>query len=97
MPVAWIGWSLIPVPGGVGVAEALAQKMFGPAVVGLAGSAAEAATLALAMMLAYRVVQLVVSLPGGVLYLMRRTDVSPRKMHDEMTRDNAECEMRNAK
>jgi hypothetical protein len=99
MPVVWIGWSLIPVPGGFGVAETLAQKLFGPSVLGGASPlpAAEAATLALAMMLAYRVVQLVVSLPGGVLYLMRRTDVSPRKMRDEMTHDNAECEMRNAK
>ena len=41
------------------------------------------------MMLAYRAVQLVVSLPGGVLYLMRRTDVSPRKMQAEMSKDNA--------
>ena len=82
MPVVWIGWSLIPVPGGVGVAEALAQKLFGPAVVGLAGSAAEAATLALAMMLAYRAVQLVVSLPGAVFYLARRTEVSPLHMRE---------------
>jgi len=91
MPVVWIGWSLIPVPGGFGVAETLAQKLFGPSVLGgpLPLPAAEAATLALAMMLAYRVVQLVVSLPGGVLYLMRRTDVSPRKMRDEMTQENA--------
>lgn len=91
MPVVWIGWSLIPVPGGFGVAETLAQKLFGPSVLGGPSPlpAAEAATLALAMMLAYRVVQLVVSLPGGVLYLMRRTDVSPRKMRDEMANENA--------
>jgi uncharacterized protein (TIRG00374 family) len=81
MPVIWIGWSLIPVPGGVGVAEALAQKLFGPAVVGMAGSA-EAATLALAMMLTYRAVQLVVSLPGAVFYLARRTEVSPLAMRE---------------
>jgi len=91
MPVVWIGWSLIPVPGGFGVAETLAQKLFGPGVLGGAAPlpAAEAATLALAMMLAYRAVQLVVSLPGGVLYLMRRTDVSPRKMKAEMSNENA--------
>ena len=91
MPVVWIGWSLIPVPGGFGVAETLAQKLFGPGVLGGAAPlpAAEAATLALAMMLAYRAVQLVVSLPGGVLYLMRRTDVSPRKMQAEMSNENA--------
>ncbi|MCX5682639.1 MAG: lysylphosphatidylglycerol synthase transmembrane domain-containing protein, partial [Planctomycetota bacterium] len=84
MPVVWIGWSLIPVPGGVGVAEALAQKLFGPAVVGMGGSAVDAATLALAMMLAYRLVQLVVSLPGAVFYLARRTDVSPLAMRQKM-------------
>ena len=84
MPVVWIGWSLIPVPGGVGVAEALAQKLFGPAVLGAAGSAAEAATLALAMMLAYRLVQLLVSLPGAVFYLARRTDVPPSHMRREV-------------
>ena len=95
MPVVWIGWSLVPVPGGVGVAETLAQKLFGPEVLGGASPlpAAEAATLALAMMLAYRAIQLVVSLPGGVLYLMRRTDASPREMRDEMSRDNAEGEV----
>ena len=84
MPVVWIGWSLIPVPGGVGVAESLAQRLFGAAVLGMAGSAAEAATLALAMMLAYRAVQLVVSLPGAFFYLARRTDVSPSHMRREV-------------
>jgi uncharacterized protein (TIRG00374 family) len=91
MPVIWIGWSVVPVPGGVGVAETLTQKLFSPQVLGGAAPppAAEAATLALAMILAYRLVQLVVSLPGGVLYLMRRTDVSPRQMRDAMAKDNA--------
>ena len=28
MPVIWIGWSFIPVPGGFGVAEALTQGLF---------------------------------------------------------------------
>jgi uncharacterized membrane protein YbhN (UPF0104 family) len=84
MPVVWIGWSLIPVPGGVGVAESLAQRLFGPAVLGMEGSVAEAATLALAMMLAYRAVQLAVSLPGAVFYLSRRTDVSPLHMRREV-------------
>jgi hypothetical protein len=57
----------------VGVAEALAQGLFGPAVLGAAGAmtAAEAATMALAMMLAYRLVQLAVSLPGAVFYLLK--------------------------
>jgi hypothetical protein len=73
MPVIWIAWSLVPVPGGVGVAEALAQGLFGPAVLGAAGAMApaEAATMALAMMLAYRLVQLAVSLPGAVFYLLK--------------------------
>ncbi len=87
MPVVWIGWSLIPVPGGFGVAETLAQQLFGPAVLGGAAgrmTAPEAATLALAMILGYRVVQTLVSTPGGVLYLARRTGVSPRHMMEEM-------------
>jgi hypothetical protein len=93
MPVIWIAWSLIPVPGGVGVAEALAQNLFGPAVLGAAGvmTAAEAATMALAMMLAYRLVQLAVSMPGAVFYLARRTDVSPMHM-----REKVESESRDA-
>ncbi|HUU09221.1 MAG TPA: lysylphosphatidylglycerol synthase transmembrane domain-containing protein [Phycisphaerae bacterium] len=86
MPVVWIGWSLIPVPGGFGVAETLAQKLFTPAVLGgtVPLPAAEAATLTLAMMLAYRVVQMLVTLPGAVLYLTRRTGVSPRHMREEL-------------
>ena len=86
MPVVWIGWSLVPVPGGFGVAEALVQRLFGPDVLGggAAMAPAEAATLALAMILAYRVVQMVASLPGAVLYLTRRTDVSAVRMRDEM-------------
>ncbi|MCK4284533.1 MAG: flippase-like domain-containing protein, partial [Candidatus Brocadiae bacterium] len=87
MPVVWIGWSLVPVPGGFGVAESLAQQLFSPAVLGGAAGplpAAEAATLALAMILALRLVQGVVSLPGAVFYLARRTAVSPREMRVEM-------------
>ena len=84
MPVVWIGWSLVPVPGGFGVAETLTQNLFGPTVLGV--PAAEAATLALAMILAYRLVQMVVSAPGGVLYLMRRAHVSPREMRQEMAK-----------
>ena len=86
MPAVWIGWSLIPVPGGFGVAETLMQRLFGAAVVGgVSGMmAAEAATLALAMILGYRLVQMVVSLPGAVLYLARRTSVSPRAMRETM-------------
>jgi len=82
----WIGWSLVPVPGGFGVAETLVNRLFTPSVLGGAEAmtASEAATLALAMMLAYRLVQLVVTLPGGVLYLMRRTDVSPRHMRERL-------------
>jgi len=82
MPVVWIFWSLIPVPGGFGVAEGLAQQFFNGAVLGV--PAAEAATLALAMILAFRVVQSAVSLPGAALYLARRTDVSPRMMRETM-------------
>jgi hypothetical protein len=66
------------------VAETLTQTLFGPKVMGV--SASEAATLALAMILAYRLVQMVVSAPGGVLYLMRRTHVSPHQMRDEMAK-----------
>jgi len=92
MPVIWIAWALIPVPGGFGVVETLMQKLFTAAVLGAAAVAAgapamppaEAATLALAMILAYRLVQMVVSLPGGVLYLARRTGVSPAHMREEM-------------
>jgi len=86
MPVIWIGWSLVPVPGGVGVAETLAQGLFTPAVLGGEAplAASEAATLALAMMLAYRLVQMAAGLPGAVLYLARRTDVSPMHMRDEV-------------
>jgi len=82
MPVVWIFWSLIPVPGGFGVAEGLAQQLFNGAVLGV--PAAEAATLALAMILAFRVVQSAVSLPGAALYLARRTNVSPRRMRETM-------------
>jgi uncharacterized protein (TIRG00374 family) len=85
VPAIWIGWSLVPVPGGFGVAEGLAQGLFGSAV--LSGDAAaapftdaEAAALALAMMLAYRIVQMLVSLPGAYFYLTRRTGVSASAM-----------------
>jgi hypothetical protein len=86
MPVVWIGWSLVPVPGGFGVAETLVQKLFTPAVLGGGAPlpAAEAATLGLAMMLAYRLVQMTVTLPGLVLYLARRTDVSPTHMREQL-------------
>jgi len=86
MPVVWIGWALVPVPGGFGVAESLMQHLFGPAALG-GGTpvpVGEAATLALAMMLAYRLVQMVVSLPGAVFYLARRTGVSPTHMREEL-------------
>lgn len=92
MPVVWIGWSLIPVPGGFGVAETLAQKLFGPAVLGggVAMAPAEAATMALAMMLAYRLVQMLVSAPGAVLYLAHRTGVSPAHMREAMESEKAD-------
>lgn len=82
MPIIFIGWALIPVPGGFGVAEGLAQKLFTASVLGV--PAAEAATLALTMILAFRVVQSAVSLPGAALYLARRTNVSPRMMRETM-------------
>ena len=86
MPVIWIGWSAVPVPGGFGVAETLAQRLFTPAVLGgEAGmGAVGGATLALAMMLAYRVVQMLASLPGAFFYLVRRTEVSATHMREEM-------------
>ena len=86
MPVVWIGWSLIPVPGGFGVAETLVQKLFTPSVLGGPAPlpAVEAATLALAMILAYRLVQMLVTVPGGVFYLARRTDVSPTHMRQAL-------------
>jgi uncharacterized protein (TIRG00374 family) len=92
MPVIWVVWSVVPVPGGVGVAEGLAQEFFGPAAVAAAGETvplAEAASLALAMMLCFRLVQIIVSLPGAVLYLTRRTGVSPRHMRQELEQGEA--------
>jgi uncharacterized protein (TIRG00374 family) len=83
MPVVWIFWSLIPVPGGFGVAEGLAQQLFSAPVLGVQ-TAAEAATLALAMILAFRMVQSIVSLPGAALYLARLTNVSPKEMRETM-------------
>jgi len=93
MPAIWIGWSLVPVPGGFGVAETLAQRLFTAEVLGGAAalSASGAATLALAMMLAYRLVQWIVSLPGGVLYLARRTAVSPTHMRQDLEADEADA------
>ncbi|KPK48409.1 MAG: hypothetical protein AMK72_07030 [Planctomycetes bacterium SM23_25] len=86
MPVVWIGWSLVPVPGGFGVAETLVQRLFTPSVLGGTAPlpAAEAATLALAMILAYRLVQMLATAPGGVFYLARRTDVSPTHMREAL-------------
>jgi len=87
LPVIWVGWSVIPVPGGFGVAEGLAQQLFGPAILsgqGPAMTAAGAASLVLAMMLAYRLVQLIASLPGAILYLARRTNVSVRHMREAL-------------
>jgi uncharacterized protein (TIRG00374 family) len=89
MPVVWIFWSLIPVPGGFGVAEGLAQQLFTASVLGVR-TAAEAATLALTMILAFRVVQSAVSLPGAALYLARRTNVSPRMMRETMVATDPE-------
>ncbi|MFO8011858.1 MAG: lysylphosphatidylglycerol synthase transmembrane domain-containing protein [Phycisphaerae bacterium] len=91
MPVVWIGWALVPVPGGFGVAESLMQHLFGPAVLG--GTAGplpvgEAATLALAMMLAFRLVQMTVSVPGAIFYLARRTGVSPTHMREELEEED---------
>jgi hypothetical protein len=83
MPVIWIGWSLIPVPGGFGVAEALTQALFTPAVLGV-DTVKDAKDLAFAMILAYRIVQAVATMPGAILYLTRRTDVSAARMRDEM-------------
>jgi hypothetical protein len=95
MPVVWIGWALVPVPGGFGVAESLMQHLFGPAVLGGMATplpVGEAATLALAMMLAFRLVQMAVSLPGGVFYLARRTGVSPTHMREQLEDEETESE-----
>ena len=95
MPVVWIGWALVPVPGGFGVAESLMQQLFGPAVLGGSGApvpVGEAATLALAMMLAFRLVQMAVSLPGAVFYLARRTGVSPTHMREQLEGEETESE-----
>ena len=93
MPVVWVGWALVPVPGGLGVAESLMQHLFGPSVLGGGAGplpAAEAASLALAMMVAYRLVQMAVSLPGAFFYLTRRTDVSPSHMREALESPNGE-------
>jgi len=93
MPAIWIAWALVPVPGGLGVAEAMAQNLFGPAVLGAGGpmTAAEAATMALAMVLGYRLVQLAGSLPGAVFYLVRRTGVAPSAMRGEVEAEGADA------
>jgi uncharacterized protein (TIRG00374 family) len=91
MPAIWLVWALIPVPGGFGVAEAMMQGLFSAAVLSgdlrpgeLPMPAADAAALALAIILALRVVQLLVSLPGTWFYLARRTDVTPAEMAKEI-------------
>jgi len=95
VPAIWIAWSLVPVPGGLGVAEGLAQALLTSAVlsgpVSAGGAApltsAEAAALVLAMMIAYRVVQWLVSLPGAYFYLAQRTGLSASAMVREVQRD----------
>jgi hypothetical protein len=91
LPAVWIIWSLIPVPGGFGVAEAMMKNLFSAAVLSgdlAPGSAplpaADAAAMALAIILAFRVVQLLVSLPGAIFYLARRTGVSASQMAREI-------------
>jgi hypothetical protein len=91
MPIIWIGWSFIPVPGGFGVAETLSQKLFNAAILGKDLTPVQAATLALAMILAYRVIQMVASLPGGVLYLVRPSDVSAERMREAMESEAADA------
>ena len=54
-------------------------------------TAAEAAALAFAMILAYRLVQAVASLPGAILYLRRRTTVSATHMREEMEAPEADA------
>jgi glycosyltransferase 2 family protein len=83
MPVIWIVWSLIPVPGGFGVPEAVTRGLFTPAVLGVE-TVQKAKDTALAMILAYRLVNLVATLPGAILYMRRRTKVSPTHMREEM-------------
>jgi glycosyltransferase 2 family protein len=90
MPVIWILWSFIPVPGGFGVAEGAMQALFTPAVLGVA-SMDEAKSTALAMILAYRVVQMVATMPGAFLYLRRRTAVSAAHMREEMEAPEADA------
>jgi glycosyltransferase 2 family protein len=90
MPVIWIGWSLIPVPGGFGVAENLTQALFAPSILGVA-TVEDAKNMALAMILAYRVVQAVATIPGAVLYLGRRATVSPTHMREEMEASEADA------
>jgi glycosyltransferase 2 family protein len=82
MPVVWIVWSLIPVPGGFGVAEVMMKVLLSAAVLGVPGK--DAQTLAVAIIFAYRIIQIVVSSPGGVLYWMSRTNISTSEMRQEM-------------
>jgi hypothetical protein len=42
------------------------------------------------MMLAFRLVQMVVSLPGALFYLARRTGVSPTHMREELEEEDEE-------
>lgn len=84
MPVIWIVSSFIPIPGAVGVAEAAFVYFFDSSVLGVPADGA--AELAFFMCLANRLVMTVASLPGGVLYLLQRTHVSPAAMKAEMDR-----------
>jgi glycosyltransferase 2 family protein len=83
VPVIWIVWSLIPVPGGFGVAEVATRGLFTAAILGV-DNPQDALDLALTIILAFRVVQWAVSLPGAVVYLAQRTAVSPTHMREAM-------------
>jgi len=82
MPVVWLVWVLPISVNGLGTADATFLYFFNASVLGVyAGRASE---IALATILLFRVVQFIIALPGGVLYALRRTDISTRQMQREL-------------
>ncbi|NLX59997.1 MAG: flippase-like domain-containing protein [Phycisphaerae bacterium] len=69
MPVVWILASFIPSVGGLGPMETLSQEFFTAAVLGLADPQ-EALSVAVAMILVFRVAMFVAVLPGAVLHIL---------------------------
>jgi uncharacterized protein (TIRG00374 family) len=82
MPVIWILSSFIPSVGGLGPMETLSQEFFTAAVLGLAAPE-EALSVAVAMILVFRMVMFVAVLPGAVLHVLHG-DVTIRQARTVM-------------